>query len=132
MAASFGPAVPLPFTSLAAIVVQVADHLGNDVDYAWIVGAWSLASACSFSVGGPLSDVFGRRNLVLAGQITVLIGSIVGATAQSVASLVAAETVIGAGAGFIFVSYSGAAEMLPNKWRSVGVGILEGGIMIPW
>jgi MFS family permease len=76
--------------------------------------------------------VFGRRNLILGGQAVVLVGCIVGGTAQSVASLIAAETVIGLGTGFVFVSYAGVPEMLPNKWRSVGVGILEGGIMVPW
>ncbi|KAK0385558.1 hypothetical protein NLU13_6737 [Sarocladium strictum] len=132
MSASFGPAVALSFTCVASIVVQVSRELGNDVDFAWVVGAWSLATACSFSIAGPLSDVFGRKILILGGQFTVLVGAIVGATAQSVASLIAAETVVGLGGGFVFVAYSGVPEMLPNKWRSVGVGILEGGIMIPW
>ncbi|KAH6676998.1 fungal trichothecene efflux pump [Plectosphaerella plurivora] len=132
MSASFGPAVALGFTSIASIVVQVSRDLGDDADFAWVVGAWSLATACSFSLAGPLSDVFGRKSLILSGQAIALIGAIVGATAQSVASLIAAETVIGLGAGFIFVAYAGVPEMLPNKWRSVGVGILEGGIMVPW
>lgn len=132
MSASFGPAVALSFTCVASIVVPISRDLGQDVDFAWIVGAWSLATACSFSIAGPLSDVFGRKILVIGGQATVLVGSIVGATAQSVKSLVAAETVVGLGAGFVFVAYAGVPEMLPNKWRSVGTGILEGGIMIPW
>ncbi|KAH7374607.1 transmembrane efflux protein [Plectosphaerella cucumerina] len=132
LSASFGPGVALGFTCIASIVVQVSRDLGDDADFAWVVGAWSLATACSFSLAGPLSDVFGRRNLILGGQAVVLVGCIVGGTAQSVASLIAAETVIGLGTGFVFVSYAGVPEMLPNKWRSVGVGILEGGIMVPW
>ncbi|KAM0331285.1 hypothetical protein ACHAQA_002955 [Verticillium albo-atrum] len=132
MSAAFGPAVALSFTGIASIVVQISRDLGDDADFAWVVGAWSLATACSFSLAGPLSDVFGRRNLILGGQAVVLVGAIVGATAQSVVSLIAAEAVIGFGTGFVFVSYAGVPEMLPNKWRSVGVGILEGGIMVPW
>ncbi|KAH7143502.1 fungal trichothecene efflux pump [Dactylonectria macrodidyma] len=132
MSASFGPAVALSFVSVAAVVVQITQDLGNDADFAWIVGAWSLATACSFSLGGPLSDVFGRRNLILFGQAVVMIGCIVGGVAKNVATVIASEAIIGFGTGFVFVAYAGVPEMLPNKWRAVGVGILEGGIMVPW
>ncbi|RSL84920.1 hypothetical protein CEP51_003641 [Fusarium floridanum] len=132
MAASFGPAVGLGFTCVAAVVVQITNDLGNDADLAWVVGAWSLATACSFSLGGPLSDVFGRRDLILGGQAVVMVGCIVGGVAQNVATLIASETVIGLGTGFVFVAYAGVPEMLPNKWRALGVGVLEGGIMVPW
>ncbi|KAH7137477.1 fungal trichothecene efflux pump [Dactylonectria estremocensis] len=132
MALSFGPGVGLPFVSAAAVVVQITQELGGADKLAWVVGAWSLATAVSFSLGGPLSDVFGRRDLILGGQAIVTIGNIVGGTAQNVESLIAAETLIGVGTGFIFVSYAGVPEMLPNKWRSLGLGILEGGISIPW
>ncbi|KZM18731.1 uncharacterized protein EKO05_0006627 [Ascochyta rabiei] len=132
MAISFGPAVALGFTCISSIVVPVSNVLGADVDYAWIVGAWSLASACSFSLAGPLSDIFGRRELILAGQFVVTIGCIVSGVGKNVATLVAGETLIGLGTGFVFVSYAGVPEMLPNKWRAVGVGILEGGVMVPW
>lgn len=132
MAISFGPAVALGFTCVASIVVPVTNDLGADVDLAWVVGAWSLSSACSFSLAGPLSDIFGRRNLILGGQAVVTIGCIVSGVGRNVATLVAGETLIGLGTGFIFVSYAGVPEMLPNKWRAVGVGILEGGIMVPW
>ncbi|KAH6672645.1 fungal trichothecene efflux pump [Plectosphaerella plurivora] len=132
MAASFGPAVALGFTCIASIVVPVTIDLGSDQDLAWVVGAWSLSTACSFSLAGPLSDVFGRRHLILFGQFVVMIGCIVCGVGQSVVALIAGETVIGFGTGFVFVCYAGVPEMLPNKWRAVGVGILEGGIMVPW
>lgn len=132
MAISFGPAVALGFTCISSIVVPVTNRLGADVDYAWVVGAWSLASACSFSLAGPLSDILGRRELILGGQFIVMIGCIVSGVGKHVSTLVAGETLIGLGTGFVFVSYAGVPEMLPNKWRAVGVGILEGGVMVPW
>ncbi|KAL5603711.1 hypothetical protein FOVSG1_006461 [Fusarium oxysporum f. sp. vasinfectum] len=99
MALSFGPGVGLPFVSAAAIVVQVTQELGGADKLAWVVGAWSLSTAVSFSMGGPLSDDFGRRKLILGGQAIVTIGNIVGGTAQNVESLIAAETLIGVGIG---------------------------------
>ncbi|KAI1046246.1 hypothetical protein LB505_009877 [Fusarium chuoi] len=132
MALSFGPAVGLSFVCVASIVVQITNELGDASQLPWVVGAWSLATACSFSLGGPFSDIFGRRSIILAGQIIVLIGNIVGGTAQNTQSIIAAETLVGLGAGFVFVAYAGVPEMLPNKWRSLGLGILEGGIALPW
>ncbi|GJC87804.1 trichothecene efflux pump tri12 [Colletotrichum liriopes] len=132
MALSFGPPVGLAFLAVASIVVQITGQLGGQGQLAWVVGSWSLSTACSFSLAGPLSDVFGRRILVLGGQFVVAIGCIAATAAQNISTLIAAETLIGLGTGFVFVSYAGVPEMLPNKWRSLGLGILESGIAVPW
>lgn len=99
---------------------------------AWVVGAWSLSSAVSFSLAGPLSDVFGRRLPMLVGELVTILGCIVAAVANKIGTLIAGETLIGLGTGVVFVAYAGVPEMLPNKWRSLGLGLLEAGIAIPW
>ena len=132
LALSFGPAIGLGFVTVASVVEPVTRALGNDGLLGWVVGAWSLSSAVSFSLAGPLSDVFGRRIPMLTGEGFVVVGCIVSATAHSVGALIAGETLIGLGTGVVFVAYAGVPEMLPNKWRSLGLGILEGGIAIPW
>ncbi|KAK1975814.1 major facilitator superfamily transporter [Colletotrichum cereale] len=132
MALSFGPPVGLAFLAVASIVVQITTELDGQDQLPWVVGSWSLSTACSFSLAGPLSDVFGRRILVLGGQFVVAIGCIAAAAAQNISTLIAAETLVGLGTGFVFVSYAGVPEMLPNKWRSLGLGILESGIAVPW
>lgn len=40
-----------------------------------------------------------------------------GATANKVTTVAAGSTIIGFGAGVIFVSYPGIIELLPNKYR---------------
>ncbi|KAK1569566.1 major facilitator superfamily transporter [Colletotrichum navitas] len=132
MTLSFGPPVGLAFLAVASVVVQITKELDGQDQLAWVIGSWSLSTACSFSLAGPLSDVFGRRLLVLGGQFVIGLGCIAAATTHDISTLIAAETLIGLGTGFVFVSYAGVPEMLPNKWRSVGLGILEAGIAIPW
>ncbi|KAK2015152.1 major facilitator superfamily transporter [Colletotrichum eremochloae] len=132
MALSFGPPVGLAFLAVASIVVQVTRELDGQDQLAWVVGSWSLSTACSFSLAGPLSDVLGRRILVLGGQFVVAVGCIIATISHNISTLIAAETLIGLGTGFVFVSYAGVPEMLPNKWRSLGLGILEAGIAVPW
>lgn len=101
---------------------------------------WSVASSISFGIAGNLSDVLGRRVVVLAGQVLVLVGAIISATAQvgqdsprvsnfgschsshflkTTVIVAAGSTVIGFGCGMVFVSYAGIPELLPYKYRGV-------------
>ena len=132
LALSFGPAIGLGFVTIAAVVVPVTTALGDEANFTWVVGAWSLASAVSFSLAGPLSDIFGRRLPMLVGEALTMIGCIIAGTTHSVAVLIVGETFIGLGTGVVFVAYAGVPEMLPNKWRSLGLGLLEAGIATPW
>lgn len=69
------------------------------------------------SLGGGLSDIFGRRYVIMAGQGFNVIGAIVSATAQTTEHVIAGSAVIGWGAGLIFTAYAGIPEILPNKYR---------------
>jgi MFS family permease len=91
-----------------------------------------VASAVSFAIAGGFSDIFGRRYVLISGQVITLIGAIVGATAQKTTTVAAGSTIIGFGAGIIFVSYPGISELLPNKYRGIGLGWTEFCINIPW
>lgn len=117
---------------MAAVSEEVCRELGAPELAPWIVGSWSVANACSAAVAGYLSDTFGRRNVILIGDLVVLIGSILGGTTRSIEILLTAQTLIGFGAGFVFDAFAAVPEMLPNKWRALGAGIVEGGINVPW
>ncbi|KAK3175528.1 hypothetical protein K4F52_010193 [Lecanicillium sp. MT-2017a] len=98
---------------------------GNMNNLNWIAGGWSLGGSIAFAIGGQLSDYFGRKGVVLAGQVLLLVGHLLGATAQTFNQLIAAMVILGAGAGLVFVIYPGISEMLPNKWRAFGLAITE-------
>ncbi|KAH7015973.1 putative efflux pump antibiotic resistance protein, partial [Macrophomina phaseolina] len=119
-----------------AMVNSILNPIGtalNDMEnVVWIAGGWSVASAVSFSIAGSWSDIFGRRYVTLSGQLVTLAGSIVGATAQKTTTVAAGSTIIGFGAGIAFVSYAGISEIIPNKYRGIGLGWTEFCINIPW
>ena len=58
------------------ILVDIGTDLNNTTDLGWIVAGWSIASSVSFSLGGSLSDIFGRRNVILVGELIALVGSV--------------------------------------------------------
>lgn len=132
MSLSFAPAIGIVFVCLATVVQRIAQVMDAPEEATWIVGAWSLSSAISFSLAGPLSDCFGRRGPILSGQALITLGAVVGCTAQNINAIIAGQTLLGLGTGFLFVSYAGVPEMLPNKWRALGLGLLEVGIACPW
>ncbi|KAF2454145.1 fungal trichothecene efflux pump [Lineolata rhizophorae] len=134
MGLSFMSAISLGFMLPSAILVQIGTDLGDAEQghIAWILGSWSVASSVSFSIAGKVSDVFGRRWVMIIGEILVLIGSIIAATANTTLVVVGGSTIIGFGTGIIFVSYAGISELLPNKWRGAGLGFTEFCMTIPW
>jgi len=58
------------------IIAQIGMSLDGLEDIAWIPGGWSIGAAVSFSIAGALSDIFGRRWVVMFGQILVLVGAV--------------------------------------------------------
>lgn len=72
-----------------------------------------------------MSDYFGRRYLLMFGQVLLILGYIVGATAQSLNQCIAAMVILGFGTGTTFILYPGISEILPNKYRPYGLAWTE-------
>jgi hypothetical protein len=77
---------------------------------------------------GATSDLFGRRAFILLGNVFMLIGSIVGATSRSVGQTITAHAMLGFGGGNCQIAAFALPELLPNKWRHIGVVIADAGI----
>lgn len=75
---------------------------------------------------GANSDLFGRRTFIIMGNIFVFIGAIVGATSHSMTQSIVAHVIIGFGAGNCQLTTFAIPELLPNKWRHIGVVIADG------
>jgi len=132
MGLSYVAAISCGLVLVSGILAQIGNALDDIENIVWIPGGWSVASAVSFSIAGGFSDIFGRRYVLISGQVITLIGAIVGATAQKTTIVAAGSTIIGFGAGMIFVSYPGIIELLPNKYRGIGLGWTEFCINVPW
>jgi EmrB/QacA subfamily drug resistance transporter len=85
-------------TALPTIVTQLR---GNDY-YTWVVTIYLLTATISGPIYGKLSDLFGRRPMVMIGVSIFLIGSALSGLSQEMWQLVAARGLQGLGAGAIF------------------------------
>jgi MFS family permease len=83
-----------------------------------------LGSAVGFLLVGRLSDIFGRKWMVLGCQVLGTIGMIVGATAKDINALIGANLCNGlAAAGQLSFGII-MGELVPNKLRGPAVTMI--------
>ena len=88
------------------IVGPVLPHISTELKgadyYTWIVTAYLLTSTVSIPVYSKLSDVFGRKPMLLAGIGLFLVGSALSGLSQTMWQLIAFRGLQGLGAGALF------------------------------
>jgi EmrB/QacA subfamily drug resistance transporter len=88
-------------TIVATAVPQIVGDLGGFSQFPWLFSIYLLAQAVLVPIYGRLSDVFGRKPLLLFGIGIFLIGSVLCGAAWSMVSLIVFRGVQGVGAGAI-------------------------------
>lgn len=74
---TFQAAIGFSFSCVVAILVPIAlDLEGSTLNISWIPSGWAVASSVSFAIAGQFSDIFGRRYVMLFGQLCVVIGHV--------------------------------------------------------
>lgn len=79
----------------------VTDLHGNGL-YTWVVTAYLLSSTITVPIYGKLSDVYGRKALLLTGIVIFLAGSWLSGLSQDMTQLILFRAVQGMGAGALF------------------------------
>ncbi|HZB30136.1 MAG TPA: MDR family MFS transporter [Streptosporangiaceae bacterium] len=81
----------------------IVGELGGLTHLAWVVTAYTLATAVSTPVWGKLGDLYGRKSVFMAAIVLFLIGSALAGMSQSMSELIAFRGVQGLGAGGLIV-----------------------------
>ncbi|WP_375425211.1 MFS transporter [uncultured Friedmanniella sp.] len=106
-------------TVFATALPTVVGELDGVGDMLWVNTAYVLAGTVTMPLYGRLSDLIGRRPLLLAGLLVFLAGSVVGGLAPSMAVLITARTVQGLGAGgMIILVQAVVADAVPARERA--------------
>jgi len=92
------------FLSVATLVAL--DLQGSFKNVNWVAGGFSLSGSVAFAIAGQLSDYLGRKDVVVLGQIFLLLGHLVGATAYTFNQVIAGMVLLGVGTGMTFVYVS--------------------------
>lgn len=105
-------------TIVAAALSGISADLKGFELLAWVVSGYLVAAAVSTPIYGRLSDMFGRRVMMLAAIWIFLIASIACALATSMPLLIAARVLQGVGGGGLFsVTQASVADAVSARDR---------------
>jgi EmrB/QacA subfamily drug resistance transporter len=93
--------VAIDSTILATAVPTITQDIGGFSQFPWLFSIYLLAQAVSVPVYAKLSDVIGRKPIILIGVGLFLLGSILCGFAWSMPALIAFRVVQGLGAGAV-------------------------------
>ncbi len=99
MAAMFMVAIEVTIVSTA--MPQIVGDLGGLNLYAWVFSSFLLTQTAATVVFGKLSDLFGRKPVLLFGIAVFVVGSVLAGFAWSMPSMIAFRLIQGVGAGAI-------------------------------
>jgi len=93
--------VAIDSTVLATAIPSIVGELGGFHQFPWLFSAYLLGQAVTTPIYAKLSDVFGRKPILLFGVALFLVGSILCAAAWNMVALIAFRAVQGLGAGAV-------------------------------
>jgi MFS family permease len=108
----------------ANLLTYIDEDIGPSPNITWVSISYTLGLSVGFLIVGRFSDIFGRRWFFIVGNGFGLLGSIVGATAKNVNTLIGADVLMGL-AGAVQISFTVAvSELVPNKVRPLAVSAI--------
>jgi MFS family permease len=117
--------VAIDSTIVATAVPSIVRDVGGFSSFPWLFSAYLLAQAVSVPIYGKLSDMAGRKPIILAGIGLFLLGSVLCGIAWSMPSLIAFRALQGLGAGAVLpVSITIAGDIYSLEERAKVQGYL--------
>lgn len=117
--------------------IVAMSYVGPALSRDWSLSPSTLGLVFSAGLGGmaigcllvaPLADRFGRKPLIMTALTLMSIGMVACGFVTNVYELMAARVVVGAGIGTVLTTMAAlTAEVTPPKYRSLAVGIVQGG-----
>ncbi|KAJ5289125.1 Efflux pump dotC [Penicillium angulare] len=94
----------LDMTIISTALPTIADKFhASESGYSWIASSYLLANAACIPLWGKVSDIWGRKYIILLANTIFLIGSLICALAQNLPMIIAGRAVQGVGGGGIII-----------------------------
>ncbi|MEE1667161.1 MDR family MFS transporter [Streptomyces sp. NPDC003631] len=105
----------------------IVGELGGLQHLAWVVTAYTLATAASTPLWGKLGDMYGRKGSFMTSIVIFLIGSALSGMAQNMGELIGFRAVQGLGAGGLMVGVMAIiGDLIPPRERGKYQGMMAG------
>jgi EmrB/QacA subfamily drug resistance transporter len=111
--------IAIEATIISTAMPQIAAQLGQINLYSWVFSSFLLAQTATTVVFGKLSDIYGRKPVMLAGIFIFLIASLLCGLAWSMPFMILCRLLQGVGAGAIQpVAMTIIADLYPGTQRA--------------
>lgn len=112
-------------TMVSTAMPRIVASLGGMDLYSWVFSAYMLSATVFVPVFGKLSDLFGRRPLLLMGIALFTLGALLAGTAQDMVQLIAYRALQGLGASAMMpVAFAVVADLYPPAERGRSQGFI--------
>jgi EmrB/QacA subfamily drug resistance transporter len=119
--------VALDITIITTALPTIAAHFESSAAYAWIGSAYLLANSAATPIWGKVSDIWGRKPILLLTNIIFMIGSLLAGVSNSIGMLIAARVVQGIGGGGLIVLVNICiSDLFAMRERGAYFGIIGG------
>ena len=99
-----------------------------DISYntsSWILSAYLIAGAVATPLGGKLSDIYGRKKMVMIILIIYIIGITLGGIASNITFLIVARVIQGIGISMFPIAFGIIRDQFPIDKLAIGVGVFS-------
>ena len=112
-------------TILSTALPTMVGELNGVAQMPWVITGYILAATVTMPVYGKISDLFGRKPVLIAAIGIFLAGSVICGLTDSVAVLIAGRVVQGlGGGGLMILSQAAIADVVPPRERGKYMGIM--------
>jgi MFS family permease len=91
----------------------------------WILAAYLISGVVATPIAGKLSDIYGRKKMVLIILIIYIIGISAGGFSSNITFLVIARVIQGIGISMFPIAFGIIRDQLPKDKLAIGVGIFS-------
>ena len=117
--------VALDQTIIATALGKIVEEFNSFSSLTWIVTAYMLTTTVTVPIAGKMSDIFGRRRILLSGVVIFILGSFLSGGALSIEQLIFARAFQGIGGGIIMANaFTVAGDLFSPRERGKWQGLI--------
>ncbi|KAK4167236.1 putative transporter [Cladorrhinum sp. PSN259] len=115
----------LDVTIVTVAIPTIAQEFNSTAGYTWIGSAYMLGSAGGAPIWGKISDIWGRKQVMLIAVAVFWVGSLLSAVSKNMGMLIAARAIQGIGGGGVIILVNVCiSDLFSMRKRGVYFGVM--------